>query len=389
MDTSKVVAAAIRGRWAVAAIFFMNGFVLGSWAPQIPLLLTRLGITEGTVGLLLLMFGAGAISAMVLAGYLIPKHGSRAVTTWFAVSCCFGLLLVALAPNVTIAAFAMYIFGGTVGATDVSMNANAVSVERRLGHAIMSSSHGFWSLGGFAGGAIGGFFIQNWGHLAHAVTVSVVAILLTAAAIRFLVPDLPVAEHHKRFSLPRDPRIYIIGIIALLTMNSEGAILDWGAIYLQQELGSDITTAGFAFAAFSATMALMRFLGDAVRNRLGAVITFRVSGIVAAAGMFAAGMSTSPAFAIVAFAVTGLGIANMIPILFSAAGNQSGISAGTGMSVVTTMGYSGILVAPSIIGYIAEHTGFTPVFIAISALLSAIFIAAGMVREADFSGDPQ
>src|SRR5690606_13352463 len=189
---------AIRGRWAVAAIFFMNGFVLGSWAPQIPVLLIRLQITEFTLGLLLLLFGAGAVSAMIWAGHLIPKHGSKTATTLFAISCCFGLLLVALAPDVATAAVAMYVFGATFGATDVSMNANAVTVEKRLGRPIMSSSHGFWSLGGFVGGSTGGLMIQNWGHLPHAVIVTIAAAIMTGLAVRHLVADLPIAEQHRK-----------------------------------------------------------------------------------------------------------------------------------------------------------------------------------------------
>ncbi len=100
MDASNPIATAIRGRWAVAAIFFVNGFLIGSWAPQIPVFLTRLGISEFTLGLLILLFGAGAVSAMIWAGHLIPQHGSQTVTRCFGVSGCFGLLLVALAPNV-------------------------------------------------------------------------------------------------------------------------------------------------------------------------------------------------------------------------------------------------------------------------------------------------
>ena len=387
MDVSNAAATALRGRWAVAAIFFVNGFVTGSWAPQIPVFLTRLGITEFTLGLLILLFGAGAVSAMVWAGHLIPKHGSKKVTTLFAVTGSFGLLLVALAPNVPIAAIAMYLFGGMIGAMDVSMNANAVSVEKKLGRAIMSSSHGFWSLGGFVGGGLGGIAIQNYGHLPHAAVVSVVAIAIVSVSLRHLIADPPVAQEHKKFVLPRNPTVYVIGVMALLSMNSEGAVLDWGALYLRQELGSDIATAGFAFGAFAGAMALMRFLGDGVRNRLGAVATFRISGIVAAAGMLVAGLSPSPWLAIGAFAVSGLGIANMVPILFSAAGNQPGVSPGAGMSVVTTMGYSGILVAPSVIGFVAQRTGFAPIYIGIAVLLVLVFLASSITRTADFSPD--
>ena len=378
---------AIRGRWAVAAIFLVNGFVIGSWAPQIPVFLNRLGISEFTLGLLILLFGAGAVSAMVWAGYLIPKHGSKKVVSLFAVTGSFGLLLVALAPNVPVAALAMYLFGGLIGAMDVAMNANAVTVEKQLGRAIMSSSHGFWSLGGFIGGGLGGIFIQTQGYLLHAAIVSLLSFAISLVAVRHLLADLPLAQEHKKFVLPREASIYVIGVMALLTMNSEGAVLDWGALYLRQELGSDIATAGFAFGAFAGAMALMRFIGDVVRNRLGAVLTFRISGVVAAAGMLVAGLSPWPWLAIGAFAVSGLGIANMVPILFSAAGNQQGVSAGAGMSVVTTMGYSGILVAPSIIGFVAQHTGFAPIYLGIAVLLALVFLAAGITRSADFSPD--
>ena len=324
---------------------------------------------------------------MIWAGHLIPRHGSKKVTALFAISCCFGLLIVALAPSVWTAAIAMYVFGGTIGATDVSMNANAVTAERRLGRAIMSSSHGFWSLGGFVGGGAGGIVIQNYGHVAHAAMVSVAAIAITAAALRHLVADLPLAQEHRKFSLPRNPTVYVIGAMALLCMNSEGAVLDWGALYLRQELGSDIATAGFAFGAFAGAMALMRFVGDGVRNRLGSVTTFRISALVAAAGMLVAGLSPWPWLAIAAYAVSGLGIANTVPILFSAAGNQPGVSPGAGVSVVTTMGYSGILAAPSIIGFVGERTGFAPIFVAISFILLMICLMAGLTRAADFSPD--
>jgi len=170
-------------------------------------------------------------------------------------------------------------------------------------------------------------------------------------------------------------------------MNSEGAVLDWGALYLNQELGSDIATAGLAFGAFAGAMAIMRFLGDGVRKRLGAVTTFRISCLVAAAGILVAGLAPWPWLAIAAFAIAGLGIANTIPILFSAAGNQPDTSPGAGVSVVTTMGYSGILVAPSLIGFVGERTGFSPIYIAIAILLMLVFLGSSMTRTADFSPD--
>lgn len=388
MDAQKMTQTAIRGRWAVAGIFLANGFLTGSWAPQIPVFLTRLDISKFTLGLLILLFGAGAVTAMTWCGHLISKHGSRTVLRCFGLAGSFGLLVVALAPNVPLAAIAMFIFGGSIGGMDVAMNANAVAVERRLSRAIMSSSHGFWSLGGFAGGALGGFAIQNYGHLAHATVVTVLAFAVIAVAIRYLITEdkHPVAEHHK-FALPANPLVYLVGLMALLTMISEGAVLDWAALYLRQELGADLAIAGLAYAAFSGVMAVMRFLGDGVRNRFGAVTTLRASALAAAASMLVAGLAPSPWLAIAAFAFCGLGIANMVPIIFSAGGNQEGMASGTGMSVVTTMGYSGILVAPSAIGFIAEHSSFGPIFVALSGLLIVVLLMAGLAHRAEFAAE--
>lgn len=389
MNASIAKLTAIRGRWALAAIFLANGFLTGSWAPQIPVFLTRLEISKFTLGLLILLFGAGAVVAMTWCGHLISRHGSRTVLRWFALCGSLGLMVVALAPNVPLAAAAMIIFGGSIGGMDVAMNANAVVVERRLSRAVMSSSHGFWSLGGFAGGGLGGFAIQHYGHLAHAAAVTVFAFAVIAVAVRHLLTeDSPQAAEHHKFALPANPLVYLIGLMALLAMISEGAVLDWAALYLRQELGADLAVAGLAYAGFSGVMAITRFFGDGIRNRFGAVTTLRVSALVAAVGMLVAGLAPSPWLAIAAFAFCGFGIANMVPIIFSAGGNQEGMSSGTGMSVVTTIGYCGILVAPSAIGFVAEHSSFGPIFITMSGLLIIVLLMAGLAHRAEFAPAP-
>jgi len=386
MPTPDNLTRARRGRFAVALAFLVNGFLIGSWAPQIPVTLARLEITEFTLGLLILAFGIGALVAMPISGYLIGHHGSRLAVRAFGIASTFGLLAVAASPNLAVAAVALFLFGGLVGGTDVAMNANAVEVEKQLGRAIMSSSHGFWSVGGFIGGGSGGALIQSLGFMTHALVVTAAALVVMAVALPWLVTEpRPEAHEHRRFTLPRSPAVYLVGLVALFSMIPEGAVLDWAALYLRQERGADLATAGLGFAAFSGTMALMRFAGDGVRNRFGAVRTLRVSSLVAAAGMLVAGFATDPWVAIAAFAFAGLGIANMVPIAFSAAGNQPGTSAGAALSTVTLMGYSGILVAPSAIGFIGEHVGFAPVYIAVSILLVIVCLMAGIARSAEFS----
>ncbi|NCO16990.1 MAG: MFS transporter [Alphaproteobacteria bacterium] len=378
----------VRARWAVAVMFLVNGFIMGSWAPQIPLLLPRHGLTAFGLGLLILGLGLGAVAAMALAGGLIARFGSRVVLRGFAVAASGTLAAVVLAPTLALLALAMVGMGGLIGCMDVAMNANAVEVERRLGRAIMSSSHGFWSLGGFLGGSLGGVLIAALGSGGHALVVSAVALALVGLAAPHLrgappVPHPPTAAGGAGSHWPRGGAIYLLGLMALGAMVPEGAVLDWSALYLARELGSPVAASGLAFAGFAAAMAVMRFAGDHLRNRHGAATTLRVSGAVAAAGLLAASLAPTAPLAIAGFALAGLGIANMVPIILSAAGNHPGLGAGVGISVVTMMGYSGILVAPASIGLVADHIGFRLTYAVLALVLIGVAALARRVAAAD------
>jgi MFS family permease len=166
-------------------------------------------------------------------------------------------------------------------------------------------------------------------------------------------------------------------------MVPEGAVLDWAGIYLQKDLGTSLQVAGLGYAAFSMTMAGMRFLGDGVRNRFGAVRTLQLSGLAGALGMGMAAAAPTGWMAILGFAISGIGVANMVPILFSAAGNVPGLSPGAGIATVTMMGYSGILVAPSSIGFIGQHAGFRLTYGALAAVLLVVVALAHKASAAD------
>ena len=379
--------AARRGRWAVATMFLTNGFVWGAWAPQIPLLLPRHGISEAVLGLLILGLGIGAVGAMSLAGRLIARHGSRRVVLGFAIALLPVLPVIVLAPTLWLLAPAMAALGGLAGTMDVAMNANAVEVERRLGRAIMSSSHGFWSLGGFVGGFIGSFVIAHWGALPQALAVTLISAALVALAAPHLVADAPHPETPAggtpQGHFPRDGGLWLLGFMAMFSMIPEGAILDWAAIYLAKEQGADLFRAGLGFAFFAGVMAVMRFAGDALRNRFGAVRTLRVSGLISALALLGAALAPDDITAIAGFAACGIGVANMVPILFSAAGNHPGVPSGVAISTVTMVGYAGILLAPSSIGFVAEHLGFRWTYAALSLLLLVVAALAGRAAAAD------
>jgi len=369
-------------------MFAANGAMMGAWAPQIPLLLPRHGIGEAVLGLLILGLGLGAVAAMLFAGRLIARHGSVRVLAVFALAAVPVLPLVVQAPSLWLLAPAMAAFGALIGCMDVAMNANAVEVERRLGRAIMSSSHGFWSLGGFVGGSAGAWVIAQAGAEAQALAAAAGAALLVFGAMPFLLPDPPAAPVAGTAAprgrlLPRDAGLWLLGFMALFSMVPEGAVLDWAALYLAKELDADLFRSGLAFAFFAGTMAIMRFAGDGVRNRFGAVATLRISGLIGAAGLMGGALAPNDAVAIVSFAFAGLGVANMVPILFSAAGNHPGLPPGQAISVVTMVGYAGILVAPASIGYVAEHLGFRLTYGAVAVLLVAVALLAGRAARAD------
>lgn len=374
------------GRWAVAALFFVNGFIMGAWAPQIPLLMPRHGIREGVLGLLIVLVGIGAVGAMLFAGKLINRYGSSRMATVMGLAATPMLPLVVLAPNLTLIAPVLVVMGAVIGCMDVSMNANSVAVERRLGRAIMSSSHGFWSVGGFVGGAAGSLVVARFGPETQAVGVGAVSAVIVLIAGAFLMYDPPhphAEEGPKPPLFPRVGLLYLLGGMALFSMVPEGAVLDWAAIYISKELGASLQVAGWGFALFSGAMAVMRFLGDGVRNRFGAVRTLRVSGLIGVVGLGVASVAPSDWVAILAFGFAGLGIANMVPILFSAAGNVPGLSAGAGIATVTMMGYCGILVAPSTIGFVAQHAGFRLTYAALAVLLAVVAALSGRAHSAD------
>lgn len=372
-------------RWSVSALFFVNGLLIGAWAPRIPVLMERLDITEARAGLIVLALGLGSLCVMPVFGAMVARAGSaRAVrlAAWLAAP---SMIWISVAPGYWSVAAAVALFGGLAGGMDVAMNANAVAVERARGRAIMSSCHGFWSLGAFAGAGSGGWIIQQFGEVFHGIAVSAAVALVLVWAQGRLVQDAPAPDAPRApLRLPRSPLPWLLGIIALTAMIPEGAILDWAAVYLQREMGASLALAGWGFAACAATMAAMRFLGDALRRRFGAITTLRASAAVAMAGLALAGLSATPGPAIAGFALAGIGIANMVPIAFSAAGNVPGLAAGMGLSVVTMMGYSGILLAPGSIGFLAERIGLGVIYLGLAAMLMVPLALSRLAATADF-----
>lgn len=377
-----------RERIAVKLLFLANGLYAGAWSLKVPELAERLVLSPFYISLLVVCYGVGSITIMPIAGTQIARHGSTIVAKVAASLFLFTMLLISLAPNVWTAGIAVFLFGGFAGAMDVAMNANAVEVEKSMRKSIMSSCHAFWSLGGLIGSSVSGFMIETFGPVMHSVIITAANAGVLFAAFSMLMPDGPHAgEGHagapRKSSIFKSPLPWVIGIMALFCMVQEGVVIDWSALYLNRELGATLTVAALGAGAMHGTMTVVRLMGDGIRDRFGAVRTMQVSGVVALVGMLIAGFATHAYVAIAGFALCGIGVSNMVPIAFSAAGNLPGMAKGVGISVVTIMGYSGTLFLPTLFGFVAEHTGFAAIFIGTPMMLIVVLMLSNLMRHAD------
>lgn len=366
-------------RLAVFAAFFVNGFMMGHWATKIPVLVERLGISEAVFGRLIVLFGIGAVVALIGGALMVTRFGSVVVMRWTSILLAPSLVLLTLAPSVPTVALALLWFGMFLGAMDNAMNANGIGVERALGRPAMSSFHGFWSLGGMAGGLTGGAMIAALGEMGHALAVGAVSLAVALWAFGHYRPDDPAVHGDGGEArllgarrLPRSPGIYVLGVLTLLAFAPEGTVIDWSALYLREELEAPLIVSGYAFAAFSATMAVMRLFGDGLRARLGDRPMFAASAALAATGLAVAGTAAGLAMACLGFFVAGIGMANMVPILFSVAGNYRSLPPAVAIAVITTFGYAGLLFVPALVGAVAEALSLAVVFAGWSAIVLAV-----------------
>jgi MFS family permease len=363
-------------RRAVSLCFFLNGVVIASWVPHIPDLKTRLGVDDGGLGLLLLSMAAGAVVALPAAGRLIGRFGNRVVTSTSAAALSIAVVLPVLAPGAASCAIALALLGACNATLDVAMNAQGVMVEDGYERPIMSSFHALFSLGGLAGaGGAATAMAAGMSPLVHLVIVALLSLAAVRVAMGRLLPPAPVRTHvGPIFALPPEGLLGL-GLLTFCALLAEGAIGDWSAVYLRDSLGTTPAIAATGFAAFSLAMALGRLVGDRLAQYVGAAQLLRLSGALAAGGLAMSLLMGHPAIALLGFGIVGLGVANLIPILFSAAGRTRGIPPGTALAAVATTGYFGFLAGPPLIGLAAEAAGL-PTALAIVCVVCAL-IAAG------------
>jgi len=361
--------------------FFIAGFGVAAWAPLIPYAKERLGIDEGILGLLLLCLGVGSIITMPLAGALAARFGCR-LMIWAASSLiCISLPFLAISASIPALIIALLIFGAGIGTVDVVVNIQAVIVEKASGRAMMSGFHGLWSVGGFVGaGVVSGLLGAGVSPLIAVLCVIVVIVGILVVYGKYLLPYGSEEKDAPLFVLPKGIVLYI-GFLCFIVFLAEGSMLDWSAVFLTSLRGVDFSQAGLGYFVFSVAMTIGRLSGDRVVQVLGGRKILLLGGICAALGITIAIFIPTWIASLIGFGLVGLGSSNIVPVLYSVLGRQQVMPANLAVSAVTTLGYSGILAGPALIGFIAQTMSLSFAFLGVAAMLFIVAASSYVVTE--------
>lgn len=405
-----------RARAGVFGLFVLNGFVMGMWASGLPALDDRLGLGPGRLGSVLLLVSGGGLASMLVAGRLVDTWSSARVCRIAGPLSAAALLAPAVAGSYAWLTVLAVVFGLCVGVIEVSMNAHSVEVEHRYGRPIVSAFHGVWSLGGAAAGGLTTLGLKAGGDGRELlIGVALIVPFAYVPAVRTLLPppsaaravaeptaggeataageatagtgpaggDTAGAGPVPPAAVLRWGLVALLGVVAFAGHMSEGAAMDWAALHARWVLDVDPDVAPLAYTTFAVAMTAVRLLGDPVRARLGAVRTIQLAGLIATAGyvfILAAPFAPEPLRVVCAWtgwALAGVGLATVVPVLFSTVG-ASGGAVGRALALVTACGYTGLLLGPAVLGYVAEHT----------SLRTALLIPAVMASLVTLVGSP-
>ncbi|GAB2758014.1 MFS transporter [Amycolatopsis magusensis] len=373
----------VSARTAVFVVFALNGCALGSWAPRVPAMSTQVGAVPGSLGLALLGASVGLLVAATITGRLVERLGARLVMALSTVAAALMLAALGLATSVLWLGLTLFALGAAIGVLDVAMNVGAVFVEREAGKPLMASFHAGFSFGALAGALFAGLAASNgWSPSRQFTLAALAAILVLLTVVRALPGIKPThrpTEKRSAVAPIKRPVLWLLATIALCSAIAEGASADWSALLLVSEHGIGEGPAALAYAAFSLAMAIARLTGGALQAKVGERPVLAGGALLAATGLLAAALISSPVIGFVGFALAGAGLAASFPVALGLAGEAGKRADGGGgereIAFVTSVAYTGFLAGPPAIGGIAQLTSLSTSFIVV-ALVAALIAPA-------------
>lgn len=372
-------------RVALSAVFTAHGFMFASWAVRVPAVKQQTGASAAALGLALLGLSAGAVATMLAAGALCRRFGGRRVTVPACGVLSGALVLPSLAHSALTLGLALLAFGAAYGCLNVAMNTVAVDLVAALRRPVMPGFHAAWSFGGLAGAGLGGLIAPHLAPLPHLSLIAGTGLVVTALTARPLlrppeayVPD--VADSVPSSAGLRDliRVVGVLGLIALCAAYDEGAIGDWGALHLHQDLDAGAGLAAAGYAAFALAEAFGRLTGTMLLERYGRTRVLVAGGLAACGGMLLAALAPDVWLALAGFAATGAGLANLFPVAVARAGLLAG---SRGVALASTLGYGGFLLGPPAIGFLASEFGLRTGLTTLSFLALAAVVIAYVARN--------
>ncbi len=383
-----------RLRVALTAFFALDGFVFAGWVVRIPAIKEQTGASASALGLALLGVSAGAVVTMTLTGRLVRRYGSHPVTVACAVLLCLSIALPPLTHSALALGAVLLVFGSAYGGINVAFNSAAVDLVAALRRPIMPSFHAAFSLGGMIGAGLGGLVAGSLSPLRHLLSLTAIGLVVTLFAGRALLrcePAAPPKPAPEDAAAPRrlDRRtrrlVVVFGLIALCTAYGEGAMADWGALHLEQDLDASPGLAAAGYSCFALAMTVGRLTGTTLLERLGRTTTVVAGGTTAVLGMLLGSLAPSVGVALFGFAVTGLGLANIFPVAIERAGALGGPS---GVATASTLGYGGMLLGPPAIGFMADWFSLPAALTSVAALAAVAVLVAVATRHAAAPAEP-
>ena len=359
--------------------FFIAGFVIAAWAPLVPYAKARAGIDDAVLGLILLCLGIGSIVTMPVAGALAARFGCRLVIAIASLLLSLTLPLLATVASLPLLVASVLVFGSAIGALDVAINIQAIIVERESGRSMMSGFHGQFSLGGIAGAAgVTGLLAAGSLPLAATLCVSGAIIVLLATAAPHMLP-YGARREGPVFAVPHGVVLFI-GVLCCIAFLTEGAVLDWSAVFLTSVRGMATSYAGLGYAVFAMAMTIGRFTGDRIVQRFGGANTIVFGGLCAALGFALAALLPSWQAALPGYALVGIGCSNVVPVLFSSVGRQAVMPEHVAVPAITTLGYAGILAGPALVGFVAHVASLATAFLMLAIMLVGVAAGGRLLR---------
>ncbi|KFF07288.1 major facilitator transporter [Flavobacterium reichenbachii] len=371
-----------RIRFAVGMFYFGMGLSFATWASRIPDIKTELGLTDGAFGSILFLLPVGQLVIMPFSGKMVTKFGSHRILIFSLIMYVFCLINLGLASTALQLSLGLFLFGLFGNLANIAVNTQGVYTEVLFRKTIMSSFHGMWSFAGFTGGLVGlGMLALDLSPLHHFIIVAGIVLLMIAFNFKFLVRAKEkmkekAAANKKIFSKP-DSALLWLGVIGFCSMASEGVMFDWSGVYFKDIVKAPGTLVGLGYTSFMIMMAGGRFIGDSLIYKFGRERVMQISGVMISAGLFTAVFLPYIIPCTIAFMFVGMGVATIVPTVYSMAGKNSTVPPGEALTIVSSVSFLGFLMGPPVIGHIAQSFGlqFSFAFIGIFGVLIAFMVS--------------